>query len=232
MSGALPNLTARIVQSLGGSIVSGAYPSGKILPRELELRGQFGASRVSLREAMKVLTAKGLLDARPRGGTSVLPQEDWNLLDPDVLKWLLQRSRSVPLFRELTDLRLALEPEAAALATAAGTPEQKRAIRCAAAAIADCGRSEARLSLDCAFHVGVLDATGNRIFAQFGKSAEPMLCFTYAMVGEPDCVQRDGVSDWMSVAEAIDAGDAGLARLAMRAVIEHQTRINRTPAAI
>jgi DNA-binding FadR family transcriptional regulator len=232
MSCAQPNRTARIVQSLGGSIVSGGYRSGEILPRELVLRGQFGVSRVILREAMRVLTAKGLLAARPRGGTSVLPQEDWNLLDPDVLLWLLQRSHSVPVFRDLTQMRLALEPEAAALAAVAGTPEQKRSIQCAAAAIAACGANEARLALDTSFHAGVLGATGNRIYAQFGKSVEPMLRFTYAMVGEPDSVQREGISDRGRVAEAIHAGNTDLARLAMRAVIEHQTRISHAPAAI
>ena len=80
------NLTKRITQDLGVAIVTGQYSTTNPFPIEAELCRQYGASRPVLREAVKMLTAKGLLSARPRHGTWVEPEERWNLLDPDVLQ--------------------------------------------------------------------------------------------------------------------------------------------------
>ena len=77
---------------------------------------QFGASRSVLREAVKLLTAKGLIGSRPRQGTRIEPESNWNLLDPDILGWLLERKLDIDLLEEFTEIRLAVEPLAAALA--------------------------------------------------------------------------------------------------------------------
>jgi DNA-binding FadR family transcriptional regulator len=108
------NLTSSIVQDLGVAIVIGTYSERNPFPIEAELCRQFGASRSVLREAVKMLTAKGLLGARPRQGTWVQPEENWNLLDPDILGWLLERKFSPALLIEFTEIRLAMEPGAAA----------------------------------------------------------------------------------------------------------------------
>src|SRR5215469_13024195 len=110
------NLTHSIVQNLGIAIVTGNYSVKKPFPVEAELCKHYGASRSVLREAVKMLTAKGLLGARPRQGTWVQPEENWNLLDPDVLRWLLERKPWIDLLIEFTQVRLAIEPAAAALA--------------------------------------------------------------------------------------------------------------------
>ncbi len=123
------NLTYRIVEALGVAIVSGAYSIKNPFPIEAELCIQYGASRSVLREAVKMITAKGLLSARPRQGTWVQPEEAWNLLDPDVLRWLLERKPTYALLREFAQVRLAVEPKAAALAARVATPETKAAIR-------------------------------------------------------------------------------------------------------
>ena len=85
------NLTYGIAHELGVAIVTGVYSGDNPIPIEAELCRKYDASRPVLREAVKMLTAKGLLRARPRQGTWVQPEEHWNLLDPDVLRWLLQR---------------------------------------------------------------------------------------------------------------------------------------------
>src|ERR1700736_3304425 len=123
------NLTYSIAHNLGVAIVTGVYTSDNPIPIEADLCRQYSASRSVLREAVKMLTAKGLLGSRPRLGTWVQPEEKWNLLDPDVLGWLLERKFSPALLIEFTEIRLAMEPGAAALAARGGDPAGKTAIR-------------------------------------------------------------------------------------------------------
>ena len=110
------NLTYSIANHIGIAIVTGVYSADNPIPIEAELCRQYDASRPVLREAVKMLTAKGLLGARPRRGTWVQPEDRWNLLDPDVLGWLLERKFSPALLIEFTQMRLAVEPGAAMLA--------------------------------------------------------------------------------------------------------------------
>src|ERR1700726_1275276 len=125
------NLTHSTANSLGAAIVPGVYSADNPMPIEAELCRQYGASRSVVREAVKMLNAKGLLGSRPRLGTWVQPETNWNLLDPDVLGWLLERKFSAPLLIEFTELRLAVEPGAAALAARVAGPEEKGGIRSA-----------------------------------------------------------------------------------------------------
>ena len=109
------NLTHGMLDALGRTIVIGDYEN-RVFPTEAELAKQHGVSRSVTREAVKMLTAKGLLSARPRQGTIIQPSTSWNLFDTDVLRWLLERKFSVELLRHFNQLRVAIEPEAAALA--------------------------------------------------------------------------------------------------------------------
>ena len=95
------NLTHSIVQELGISIVGGGYSLDDKFPIEAELSEKFGASRSVLREALKMLSAKGLVSARPRYGTWIEPESNWNILDPDVLRWLLERKPDLALSKNL-----------------------------------------------------------------------------------------------------------------------------------
>src|SRR5210317_1019050 len=108
------SLTQEIVHKLGVDIVTGKYSGINAFPIESEICDKYGASRSIVREAIKVLNAKGLLIARPRRGTSVRPENEWNLLDPDVLYWMLNRRFSLSLLKHFTRARLAIEPAAAA----------------------------------------------------------------------------------------------------------------------
>src|ERR1700689_2636555 len=122
------NLTYSIANHIGIAIVTGVYSSDNPIPIEAELCREYDASRPVLREAVKMLTAKGLLGSRPRLGTWVQPEDKWNLLDPDVLGWLLERKFSPALLLEFTEIRLAVEPGAAALAARAAGPAEKGAV--------------------------------------------------------------------------------------------------------
>src|SRR5688572_30987385 len=157
------NLTTRIVNDLGVAIVTGTYSDKNPFPVESDLCTQFNASRSVLREAVKMLTAKGLLKARPRQGTRVQPVETWNLLDPDVLRWMLERKFSLSLLIQFTELRLGVEPLAAALAARTATAEDRAAIeRTIERMIASERGAEDPLEADIAFHTAILHASGNR----------------------------------------------------------------------
>src|SRR5262252_5420465 len=117
------NLTQSLVQRLGSSIVRGDFAAGKSLPIEAELGKKFGASRTVMREAVKILSTKGLIGQRPRVGTFVHPEERWDLLDAEVLTWILDKQFSQSLVREFLEVRLGVEPAAAALAASNATNE-------------------------------------------------------------------------------------------------------------
>ena len=215
------NLTYRIVQALGVAIVAGVYSDKNPFPIEAELCKQYGASRSVLREAVKMLTAKGLLSARPRQGTWVQREENWNLLDPDVLRWLLERKASYALLREFAQVRLAVEPKAAALAARVATPDMKHAIRVAIEHMAHADRDdEDPLQADIAFHVAVLRASGNRFYAQLSGVTETALRFSIRMQDRYKGVRRASVSDHQKISDAILAGDEAGAEAAARTLIQ------------
>ncbi len=215
------NLTHRIVEALGVAIVSGVYSVKNPFPIEADLCKQYGASRSVLREAVKMLTAKGLLSARPRQGTWVQPEENWNLLDPDVLRWMLERKITFSLLREFAQVRLAVEPKAAALAAQLATPEMKAAITAAIEKMELADRDdEDPLPSDIAFHVAVLRASGNRFFAQLSGVTEAALRFSIRMQNRYKGVRRASVADHKKISDAILAGDAEAAEEAVRALIQ------------
>jgi len=161
------NLTYGLLDALGKSIVTGGY-DGKVFPTEAALSKQHGVSRSVTREAVKMLTAKGLLSARPRQGTIIEPASSWNLFDPDVLRWLLDRKFSIELLRNFSELRSAIEPSAAALAATAADPAGLQLIRAGFERMkaAEAGEDDA-LEADIAFHLAILRASANPFFAQF-----------------------------------------------------------------
>ena len=215
------NLTYRIVQDLGIAIVSGKYTVKNPFPVEAELCEQYGASRSVLREAVKMLTAKGLLSARPRQGTWVQAEENWNLLDPDVLRWLLERKLSFPLLREFAQVRLAVEPKAAALAALVAGPAEKAAIKAAIERMAAADRGEDdSLESDIAFHVAILSASGNRFYTQLRKLTETALRFSIRMTNRYKGVHRASVQDHKKISDAVLAGDAAEAEAAMQYLIQ------------
>jgi DNA-binding FadR family transcriptional regulator len=215
------NLTHTVANSLGAAIVTGVYSADNPIPIEAELCRQYEASRSVVREAVKMLTAKGLLGSRPRLGTWVQPEEIWNLLDPDVLGWLLERKFSSALLIEFTELRLAVEPGAAALAARVAGAEEKTAIRNAIERMqaADRGDDDP-LDSDIAFHVAVLRASRNRFYAQLTGFTATALRISIRMTNRYKGVRLASVADHKKVADAIIAGRPAAAGEAMRKLIQ------------
>jgi DNA-binding FadR family transcriptional regulator len=215
------NLTASIVDDLGRAIVTEAFSGKGAFPTEAELCLRYQASRPVVREAVKMLTAKGLLLARKRAGTAIQPESSWNLLDPDVLRWMLQRSFSIDLLIDFTEIRLSIEPRAAALAAHSSTGPQRRAIMDAIGRMfaADRGEEDA-LEADIGFHIAVLEASNNRFMRQFTDLVDTTLRFSIRRTNEYKGVPRASARDHKRVADAIVEGEAGLAADRMRDLIK------------
>jgi DNA-binding FadR family transcriptional regulator len=212
------NLTYGLLDSLGRAIVTGRYEE-RAFPTEAQLAEQHGVSRSVTREAVKMLTAKGLLSARPRQGTVIQPAGSWNLFDTDVLRWLLERQFSVDLLKHFNQLRVAIEPEAAALAARFGSDDDWRDIAAGLARMEAAERgADDTLDADIAFHVAILRASKNPFYAQFrdvvSTALRTSIRYTNRIKG-----RSASVADHAAVWHAIEARDADTARNAMRGII-------------
>lgn len=212
------NLTYGLLDVIGRSIVVGEYDALPF-PTEAELARKHGVSRAVTREAVKMLTAKGLLSARPRQGTIVQPQSSWNLFDSDVLHWLLERKFSVELLRHFNQLRVAIEPEAAALAAFQASDDELAAIAVGLdRMVAAEEGADDTLAADIAFHVAVLEASGNPFYKQFKDMVAGALAtsihFTNRIKG-----RSASIEDHRAVYDAVRTHDGERARQAMRRLI-------------
>ncbi|KQN24605.1 MULTISPECIES: FadR/GntR family transcriptional regulator [unclassified Sphingomonas] len=212
------NLTQALLDTLGRAIVTGYYET-RSFPTEADIATKHDVSRSVTREAVKMLTAKGLVSARPRQGTMVQPSSTWNLFDTDVLRWTLERKFSVDLLRHFNQLRIAIEPEGAALAAQFGDESDLLAIHRGLdrMAAAEAGSGDP-LDADIAFHVAILRASKNPFYAQFqsvvSTALQTSIRFTNRIKG-----RSANVADHGAVAAAIAARDPDAARIAMRRII-------------
>jgi len=159
------SMHSRIVQDIGMQIVSGRFKPDDKLPAEALLCEEYAVSRPVLREATRVLVAKGLVYSRPRVGTVVKPRREWHMLDPDVLHWLMQSSPQNEFFALLTSVRSIIEPAAAALAAQHATTDEMAAIGEAYQRMEAAPTVEAVLQPDLDFHSRIADATHNDLLA-------------------------------------------------------------------
>lgn len=166
----------QVVEWIGRRIVSGELSRGSQLPNEAELAAQLKVSRGGVREAVKALAAKGLVEPRPRLGTRVLPRDQWNLMDREVIEWHGQVA--VPDFLDdLLELRLMVEPGAARLAAERASDEQIATLEAAYAGMADHALEADRsfVDADLTFHLTLLRASGNQLIQQLGRLLETSL---------------------------------------------------------
>lgn len=214
------NVTETIVQDLGIAIVTGQYDH-TVFPKEIELSEKYRAARTVTREAVKMLVSKGLLSSRRRRGTIINSEENWNLLDPDVMKWLLERKFSLELLIEFTEIRLSVEPGAAALAAQRATGSERAAIAESIRRMfaAEHGEDDP-LTSDIAFHVAVLEASGNRFYRQLREMIETSLRFSIRKTNDLKGVRLASVKDHKHVADAILAGNVEDAEVKMRRLIQ------------
>jgi len=160
---------ALIVQQLGLKIVSGEISENEKLPSEVDLCEEYKVSRPVFREAIRVLNAKGLTYSRPKIGTVVRPKEEWHLLDPDVLFWLIQTTPEHEFFKTLSTVRRVLEPELAYIAASTATDEDIERIKHAYDGMEKATTVEEFIEPDIQFHLAIAKATHNDLLAYMSK---------------------------------------------------------------
>lgn len=227
LSSSLPTGAAKeAVTVLGRRITNDVYRPGEIMPTEPELAESLNVSRATIRDAIKVLSGKGLVRTARRYGTRVRRLEEWNLLDSDVVSWHEpNHPRIGRMFAETTELRCIIEPAAAALAAERATEAQIAQILASAHAMHP-GEDDiqAMFTADCLFHATVLDATGNMMMRQMQNIILTMLRISYefgVLVVDGEPVSREG---HIHVAEAIRDRNAAAAEQAMQTMLQYNRR--------
>jgi DNA-binding FadR family transcriptional regulator len=223
--------TAHVVRELGMGIVAGTYAQNAILPGDAELMEQFKVSRTVLREALRTLAGKGLIQPKTRIGTKVRDKSAWNLFDPDVLIWHARSGFDAEFIEYLGEMRMALEPEAAALATRRRTPLQLQHLYGWVEKMGAEGTSPAAfVDADLNFHLAVAAAAGNPFLRSISTLIEVALVASLTIsspVDEPD-QHASSVAAHRAIADAIARREPDLARAAMRVVVEEGIRRART----
>lgn len=220
----------QLVNTLGQRIANGQYEIGKNMPMEPELVAEHGVSRTVVREAIKVLSGKGLVRTARRYGTHVCDIDEWNLLDPDVIGWHSPDSqRAKRIFIDATQFRLLIEPQAAALAAVNATQMQREVICMSAdAAEQSTALADERLAADFAFHASVLDASNSLMLKQFRGFLHAVLSFSYSTGAIALPVSDLEPQAHISVASAIVDNDADLAERQMRKMMQTNVEITKS----
>lgn len=211
-----------VVDELGQAVVSGEFSVGDTLPGDTDLAARFNVSRTVLREAMKTLAAKGLVVARARIGTRVLPRTHWNLFDSDVLTWHFGAGVDEDFLRHVSEVRLALEPYAAALAARRASDADIARMMRLAVAMGDAGHSPHTLALaDLEFHLRLLEASLNPFMRTVGSLIEAALMGVFQLTSPTAAeteIDRVAIAH-IRIVEEIRRRDEEGARSAMEHVI-------------
>jgi DNA-binding FadR family transcriptional regulator len=216
-------LHREVVEGVGRRIGRGELQPGDVVDIG-EVQGRYSASRTAVREAIKVLSAKGLVAARPRFGTYVRPRAEWNGLDADVLRWQEGSASNVRLLRQLDEVRRVVEPQAARLAA---TRRVRAELRTMQVALQDLERAKQPPELaaaDLRFHRSVLAATHNDLLEQLGAVLQPVLLLRDLVAyrshpGDPESMALHG-----AVLAAVEAQDPDAAEQRMHDLLRKAAR--------
>ena len=172
-------MSSQVARIIGTKIVGGEYAPGDSLPIEGDLCTQYGVSRTTIREAIKHLAGKRLIDVQPKIGTRVLPFNDWNLLDREVLAWRLTAQFDSKIVEDIFEMRLCFEPRACYLAARYGSDDDHRLIEkryTKLAGIVQAG-NDIRLAAqaDLEFHMTIINLSQNGMFITIGSAIKAAL---------------------------------------------------------
>jgi DNA-binding FadR family transcriptional regulator len=221
--GALPRgLHAQVLDSLGLAICSQEVPAGEVLTIE-EVENSHGVSRSVVRETVRVLESMGLVASRRRVGVVVLPAASWNLYDPQIIRWRLASSARLTQLRSLTELRMAIEPEAARLAAIRSPLKNASDLMGLGGqlwAAGQAGDQVVFLALDIEFHNLILQSSGNEMFAKLDSLVAEVLSgrTNYGLM--PVHPHVEALQMHVDVASSIQRGDPDAAQAAMLRIMQ------------
>lgn len=208
-----------VVAHIGRDIVNGKYAVGQILPFEEEFVEKLDVGRGVIREALRVLAAKGLVETRPKRGTQVLPSSNWQLLDPEILFWRIGQDFDPKFLRDLTDLRSMIEPAACVLAAERASDPELQLIAALTRELDYAKENDlAFIEADMQFHRTILQATHNDILVQIGSAIESALRLSRDVTVGIGHGRR--IAEHEKVSEAVCTRNASRARRAMAELIE------------
>jgi DNA-binding FadR family transcriptional regulator len=218
----LTGLHGRLVESLGLAICGGTLAPGTVLFID-ELVSEHAVSRSVVREALRVLASMGLVASRRRVGTLVLAPPAWNVYDPLDIRWRLATDGRIAQLRSITELRTAVEPQAARLAAERAMPLEASELVSLAGqlwAAGQDGRMDDFLALDIEFHRRVLAASGNEMFEHLHRQVAEVLTGRHAYGLMPHHPHVDALQLHTDVASSIQRGDGDMAHTAMVAIMD------------
>lgn len=231
------SLHQAVAEDIGTRILSGEFDPGSLLPNEARWCRSYKISRTAVREAIKMLAAKGLIVSRTKVGSRVQPRERWNFLDRDILGWHCKSMDRKKFLASIQEVRLVLEPEAAALAAMNLTPQKMKLIDAAMAEMWAAKSHKELVAADVKFHLCILHAAGNDLLVPLGFLIETALADLFDLTVRP--------KDWQAarplheaIVVAIRQRKPSAARLAVRrllqdtdAIIERRLRVSRRTGA-
>ena len=188
------NLSYVLAEKLAQRILTGEYAPGTILPGEMELGEQFGVSRTAVREAVKTLTAKGMVLPRPRIGTRVMPQSNWNFLDQELLSWWMTEQNFHQVIDHFLVMRSSLEPQACMLAATLGTAEQKSRLSSLMAEMVQLKKQfnrERWIAVDMAWHGLIYEMSGNPFLTSFASLFHSIYHTYFTSITQDEVVKLD-----------------------------------------
>ncbi len=198
-----------VEEAIGEAIVKGELQPGEILPNESDLCERYNVSRGVIREATKVLIKKGLVVSRPKTGTRVLERSHWNLLDAEVLSWMVQSGQKGQILKAVTETRCIIESEAAKLAAKRGTDAEISRIKSAYGELAETLADETLyqydqyLERDLQFHMAILAAAHNELLTSIGTTMRDAISAARQMDRQELTVLRESLPLHQAVATAI-----------------------------
>lgn len=214
------SLHGQVANDIAERIMGGEFAPGSILPNEADFSVTLKVSRTALREAIKVLAAKGLLESRPKIGTRVRPREHWNMLDPDVLAWHFVTGNVIGFAEDLFEVRQIIEPAAAAMAAERASPAELAAIERAYQDMEAAGCDlDSSIEPDLRFHLSILAASGNELLVPLGALIETALASSLKLSGSAPDALFHVLPLHRAVLDEIRRRNPRGARLAMRALL-------------
>ena len=214
-------LHGAVANKLGTAILSGRYAPGDTLSGEIAFAEQLDISRSAYREAVQVLTAKGLVESRPKAGTRVLPRHRWNMLDPDVLAWAFADQPDMQFVQDLFELRSIVEPAAARLAALRRDKADLKLMKDSLAAMRRLTlATEAGRAADRDFHGAILRASHNDALIALAAGIGAAVNWTTQFKQRGRALPRNPIPDHARVFDAIAAGDGDAASEAMRLLVD------------
>ncbi|WP_414165436.1 FadR/GntR family transcriptional regulator [Superficieibacter sp. BNK-5] len=222
------NLSYVLAEKLAQKILQGVYAPESILPGEIELGEQYGVSRTAVREAIKTLTAKGMVLPRPRIGTRVMPQSDWNFLDKELLSWWMTEDNFQDVVQHFLIMRSSLEPQACLLAATHGSAEQKAQLNTLMeemVCLKQYFQRDRWIEVDMAWHEHIYKMSGNPFLTSFATLFQSVYHIYFTSITHNEVIKLDL---HQAIVDAIQDSDGHRALAACQALLNTPDHLSGT----